>query len=552
MESLKTCYFFLAQKKRFVLCTALTLLLSYGFYAAHYTVHIDQLVPAYYDGTLLVNAGRWSAALIHLFTGWMDFAPFWHTAVMCICLLFASVLWALLFSEASGGKLSEPVLTVFGAVFVSYPVLMAQLTFPVLNIALSYALVPLALRSALSGFTQKQHRGRRYAAAFGLLIFAVDMYESFAGVYLVGLFGVCLLLCAYHGDSFKCPKDHVRFVLHAGAILLFAVAADLAASKLINLAVCGTTEYWYGTNEYILWFRSDPATNLKRLICSLIATYAIGSFSMPFVFYFVFCAVAGTAFAFALAVKRRSALPFLLYAGLFGSSMALVLLVGASLRSTQMQTLPVFVAFVTMLLFAYVWKGRSRALKAAVACILIVIVFSQTKTVNNYAVENYERYTYEASLLQDVGKELLQYDTSRKPVAFYAADHRLPESLRRTRNSTHPLVKLGQDLMFPVFDRVLPEGYFERMRRYAYPDAQNAADIAREEASSFPIYTSFLSWADFEDNFGKMMARLGYSYPPCSAEQKEKIKDLLTENDPTCRYKIIETDDMILVQFMTV
>lgn len=552
MKSLKECYCFLKEKKLFVLCTLITLVLSYGFYATHYTVHWDQLIPEYYDGLLLVNAGRWSAALIHFFTGWMDFAPFWHTAVMCLFLLFSAIVWAILFSEASGKKLSEPVLMAFSTVFVSYPVLQAQLTFPVLNIALSYALVPLAIRFVLHGFLEKTNRIKRYLSAVILLVFAVDMYESFAGVFLVGFFAVLLLLFQMNDSFSKQWKQYCCSLLHAIGLLLMAIIIDLVLSKLINLALCGTTEYWYGTNEFIAWFSSSFFTNVKRLLCSVFATYVIGSLSLPFLFFFLFCAAAGTVFFTITAVIKRTVVPVLLFMGLCLSAMALVLIAGYSIKFTQMQTLPVFVAFVSMTLFHQLFAGSKKHLKIIVSCIFIIIVFSQTKTINNYAVENYERFSYESSVLEDVGKDLLKYDTSKKPVAMYAENYELPDCLRHSRNHLHPLVKFWQDLFFPLFDRVLPNGYFERMRRYYYPNIQNTADLSAEIADSFTVYTSYISWAGYTDNYQKIMSRLGYSINTCTDQQMEGISNLLVENDPTCRYKIIETDDLILVQFMTV
>lgn len=552
MGILKECYSFLRSNKRFALCTAITLVLAYGFYATHYTIHWDQLVSEYYDGLLLVSAGRWSATLIHLFTGWMDFAPFWHTAVMCLCLLFASVAWSVLFSEASGHKLTEPVLIAFGTVFVSFPVLQAQLTYPVLNIALSYALVPLAIRFIMRASSGKKRRIRRYLLALILLIFAVDMYESFAGVFLVGCFAVLILQYQFNDGCMKRPKYYVFSVLLASGMILAAIVIDMSASKLINLILSGTTEYWYGTNEYISWFTSDFFTCVKRLVCSLFCKYVIGSLSLPFLLFLQICLAGGAGYCIYASIKKRSALPVLLYAGLCLSAIALEIIVGHSCPFTQMQTLPVFAAFVAMLLFRLLFKDKRIVLKIAVSCLLIITVFSHTKTINNYAVENYERYSYETSILEDVGKDLLKHDTASKPVALYANNYELPKSLRRSRNSTHPTVRALQKVAFPFFDKVLPKGYFERMRRYYYPEIQNTSDLAGEIAKSFTAYRSYLCWVDFADSFPKTMARLGYTVIPCSGEQRAKIGDMTVENDPTCRYRITETDDLILVQIMTV
>lgn len=550
MEVLKKHFLFIKEKKYGALCIAVTLVLSYGFYASHYTVHIDQLVSEYYNGTLLVNAGRWSAPLIHLLTGWMDFSPFWHTAVMALLLFAAATAWGVLFSMTSAGKISNAAFLSFGAVFVSFPVTAAQLTYPILNIALAYLLVPLALQSVLSGFAVKKGRIKKYLSALVLLIVSVDLYESFAGVFLVGVFAVLLLLYFYNGGMFSKRKDYYYFALTAAVIFAAAIVLDFILSKLISLALCGTAKYWYENPTSIAWFVSSVSAGVKRLICTLFATFVIGSASVPFLLFFLVSAVAGLIAFIVVAAKKRSALPLLFYLGLVLSVFALPLLLGRTLPFTQMQVLPVFAAFLVLL--AMQFCRNKKILNIIVSCVLIVIVLNQTKQINNYAVENYERYTYETSILEDIGRDLLQYDTKNKPVAVYANDYLLPQSLRHSRQALHPVERLYRNAACAVLDRILPEGFYNRLNRNGYDSVQSAEDIASQIADSFPVYRSYIAWSEFENDFHKMMARLGYSLQPCTPEQKAKALRSDLGNDPTCRYRIIETDEYIVVRIMTV
>ena len=157
MEYVKKNIDWIKENKAYDIILLITLILSYGFYATHYTFHIDQLVSDYYNGTTLIGAGRWAAPLIHWLSNWMNFAPFWHTAVMAILLFFSATAWVILFRDVSNGHLTVFASIGFSVFFVSFPVLEAQLTYPVLNIALSYLLVPVSLWFVEKGIISKKN-----------------------------------------------------------------------------------------------------------------------------------------------------------------------------------------------------------------------------------------------------------------------------------------------------------------------------------------------------------------------------------------------------------
>ena len=548
IELLKKCFSFPLQNKRYSICLILTLVLSYGFYACHYTVHIDQLVPEYYTGTYLINAGRWSAPIIHFFTNWMSFSPFWHTVVMGLFLFLAAIAWSVLFFTVSNGKLSETTLLVFSSLFVSYPVITAQLTYPILNIALCYVLVPFSLYFFVTAFFEQQRRMRHFILSLIVLIPAVDMYESFACVYLFGLFAILMLMYFYNDNVFKRKRNAIVFFMVAVSFLAAAIIIDFLLSKMLNYLLCGEFQFGYGPNTKIYWFSDHPLRIAKRLLMMMITQLLIGSLSLPFVFSFLVFGVIGLAVMIAAGIKKRSFFPVICYFGMCFSIVALSFLVGRMTPFRQMQALSVFVPFILMLIYRLI--ERKRIIKIVLSCILTIIVIGQTIDINHYAVDNYERHSYETALLQNVCMDLTEYDIQNKPVVFYADDYRLPKSLQRPRNGSHPVFNLYGTLMAPVFDRVLPKNYFKKIGGYGYPDTSEK--IAEKVASDFPAYQSFIAWMSEYYSFYGYLSRLGYSFKVCSPEQKADATANASLNDPTCRYRIIESDDYILVQIMTI
>lgn len=61
------CLDYLKNHSLYAIISSFVIVLSYGFYATKYTFNLDQLVPEYYDGNVLISAGRWAAPLIHFF-----------------------------------------------------------------------------------------------------------------------------------------------------------------------------------------------------------------------------------------------------------------------------------------------------------------------------------------------------------------------------------------------------------------------------------------------------------------------------------------------------
>lgn len=540
---------FIRHHKLFCAGIGLTLVLAYGFYATHYTVHIDQLFQEYYNGNLLFSVGRWTTPVIHFLTNWMNFAPFWHTAVMAILLFLSAIAWTDLFSRASGGKISDTALFVFCCVFVSYPAIKAQLTYPILNIILSYVLVPISIRFLTEAVVQRSGRIKRILAALLFLIPAIDMYESFAAVFIVGVFATMLLLYLLHDGGTKKPSFYFRFALLAISLLFAAILADFAISKLLNLLICGTTEFWYVANTKIFWLSDNPARITVRLMLSLFVYFVIGSISVPFLATFTASALIGFAAILSVAIKRRSAVPVLLYLGMLTSVFALSIVVGRLSPIRELQTLPLFFAFSCMFLLQFC-QGK-RVLYCLASFLLFVLVFNQTKELNNYAVENYERYNYETALLEDVGNDLLQYDIQNKPTFFYTDDFHLPESLCHPREEEHPATRAYRNLMISILDRILPDVFFRKVNGYGYGTDYSTAGVAKSLDAQFMGYESFIQWAG-NNHLERFMARLGYPLLTGSEQMKTDCKRLLSDNDPTCRYRIIETEEAVLVYFMNI
>ena len=541
---------YLKRNKLFSILTILAMVLSYGFYATQYgAFNVDSLVMDYYNGTLLIGAGRWAATTIHLLTNWMNFSPFWHTAVMCILLYIAALIWVCLFDRVANHKIKPWALLIFAIAFVSCPIHSYQLTYPVLHIALAYGLTPLSLWFILNTEGKSFRESiPNYLLTLLCLVPAVDMYESFAAVFLVGLFGIIIIKYIIDG-SFTKFSEIFKFALKCVIILAIAIGMDFIISKLLCRIFCGTFEFWYGGNTNIYWF-TDKLGVLDQVLTLFVGLFSklfIVASGSPFWLFFDACIAICIILAIYYCIKKKNFIPVLIFAGVVIATFSLDLVVGAFAAGTQMQAYLVFTSFVLLLVTTLL--PNKKYLQIPVYVIIGILLFNQTKDINNYSVEWYEAYEYETDILKDMAKDLLVYDTDSKPIAFYDDEFEFPETLTR---DSHPIVEANSKFWCSVWDKLLPEKLWRSICSY-YDLDENSSCIQLVENGlnyySLIICSSNAYEGRSVNSIHLAMERFGYSYSLVTEDVYEKYADFEYEETLGKHYTIVEKSDAILVYF---
>lgn len=471
------------------------LVLAFGFHATQYTYHIDMLVDEYYNGTVLIGAGRFSAPIINYLTNWMQFAPFWHTAVMAIILFFGGLVFGLLFKEISNGKITDTAVFAFWIIFSTYPIICYQITYPILSVVLPYILVGVSLWLLLPIIRNEKLQLARLIVAILLLVISVDMYESHATVFLTAFFAA--LFIKYFFDQKRLKSTEIIFTcIKVCVILLVAIILDWLISKGICFVFCDTFDFWYKTNTSVNWFNYDIITTFKWLIRELIAQYLIAGVSNYSIFMFDVAVVLGLAVSMIVSIKRRNLWFAVLYLGLIVSSMALAIILGAAPIYRMAQAIPVVVSFFLMLAINVLsHKKMIRNLALGFLCILVL---NQTLCINRFTVINYERHQYENNILINIADDLKEYPIEQKPIVFIndiSAD--LPDFRSTPLQFNNPVLNLGKRIMFSFYDWVIPQTTYKRLdARYGNKveqgllDAESVAEFFNKNYRNM-LYSSF-------------------------------------------------------------
>lgn len=556
------CFEYIKKHPLYAVVSAFTVVLAYGFYATHYTFNLDQLVPQYYDGNLLVTAGRWAAPLIHVFTNWMDFSPFWHTILMMLLLWLSGLCWIVLFNRAADGSISGKALFSFWLIYPVFPMIAAQLTYPILNIALAYVLVPVALWLLYPMWFEKKKSLRNLLAAFILILMSVDMYESFAPVFLTGVAAILILKYLFiKNDNDNTLKYILTIYIKSAVFLAAIIITDFCVSKIVCFISSGSFEFWYVTNTTIQWFDYDNIIDaVIWFLRDLLAKYVIAGAENLSVLLFVFSVMAVIIAAVVLCIKNHSAVPILLFSSLPLYSLSLAFVVGYAPAYRMAQAIPVFVAFMWMLFVHYSCDKKYLTLVSSVLTVLLIL--NQSQAINNYAVRNYEIFEYGYSRMREIGDELENYDSSEKHIVFIRNDDAViyPEALCTPELSDNPLYAAFRKTACTFWDKVLPEHYYTSMDGVIFSEANikitDCNSLLLAEKSKMIIYTPYMNTLLYapkckRDGY-EAMRRMGYDYVLCTEDEYNEAKSYLIPDDDTVRFKITETDTMIIVQIMAV
>ena len=539
----KQIYEIIKKNKLLFVLTCLIDVMAYGFYATTYTFNVDQLVPEYYNGSILITAGRYFSPLIHNVTNWFTFSPFWATVVMCIFFIFSGLLTAVLINKETDNGYTSISLFLFIMIFESFPAISAQLTYPNINIAISYCVVPIALM-ILKPFDNKVSI-KGFLLSSLLISFAIDMYESFAPVTLTLFFGLFLLkifnakVKLSFKNDFLLPTIKVAMMLVAGIILEFIV------SKSVCKLVSGEFEYWYTENTYIAWIDSSAGILrcFKRLLVELLSFIVIGSA----VDLSCFCFTASVSILFLLAIVKtvkskgqNGILMFLGAVAVTASAKSLQLVTGRLEETRQLQAIPVFCAIIALLLCENLIKHKYAAFKVAAIAGFVLALSVQTQYMNNVAVKNYERFDYEIDILKEVRDELKKYDTENKAVSFAAQeDFELPEVL--TSSDEPPIIaKMYKRFIYCLWNTCIPENFGK------------AEDFEKQYTNNNVTQWSYISWICGVKRFPvvyRTFERLGLKLIQPEVISEIDAEEYIFEKGE--EFKIIDNEDEIYVIFGT-
>lgn len=432
---------------KFILPVIITAILSFGFTITNFTINGDALsYDRYFEKSELLAQGRFTAPLINKLFSVMNFNPFFVDIVAAILIVIGAILFCMLFDRVLKGKFNNVVYTIFTCLFVSYPLISEIFTFTPagISIGVGYCLVAISLMYGYESIFNGYSKIKAFIMQTILLCLAVFLYESFAAVYLCGIFMILIIEYLYNKNKFgllEAIKKIIVFALPLGVAIILGVVIVILLMKILDL------ERSTHAAKTIV-YRSGIFYGLKNLVVTIIDRYVL-----PATYYLPIKILAISTCIYLVItitniIKEKSFILALLLLGLGIAVQSLSIIQGMAAIYRTCQTFALFIAFVFMI-FAYeILSGKSNKwIKRTVVAIVFVIVFYQSQELNKWFVLNYQRYDIEKNDVIAIGNEIRENFDINKPV-YFMGNYKLPSAITSKiyvdRNSTE--FKISMDI----------------------------------------------------------------------------------------------------------
>jgi hypothetical protein len=519
MKSLKALYIecgdYFRKNIAKAMLVVVAMVLAYGFYCTSYTINVDDVFDSFWNGGRLIAAGRFTGYLIQAVTGFMTYSPFF-TIFLALCIYFVSGLtMAVVINGSANGKLSSNALFIFWIMFVTYPIISEQIVYPIIVLlALGYLMITVAVY-LINGFFESKSLSNILIAAV-LIIISVDFYEAFASVFLtLMMVTVITRFCFSEEEKQLTFKKTAGRIITATLIMLAAIVIRFIIAKAVLFIYYGTTHAGYGGNNQVYWNQLGVFDCFIWLVRTVFFYYFWAGVNYLPVFVFAACTLLGIVVFTVLSVKRKNAVPILAYFLLLAATLSLNVIMGIAAYYTMAQTLVVFVSFMVTVL--YTLAEKKHALRVVSAVIICLLVLNQAKTLNNWSVTNYERHSYEMSVIDNIGQELEEnHDVKNKPVVFIGGETApcVPGQVDERTKTGLPVVKKLQKAFVAVSDKVLPKKYFTSIGDFYGEEINNAGDLfeyTQRIKNRTSASVSYISWAYGGDSWFSEYEKHGVS-----------------------------------------
>ena len=400
--------------KTYVISVALTAVLSYGYLWMHPVVNVDDTsMIRYFSDGLAPQVGRWTLFLLNKVIPIARFGPF-ITDFLGVALMAAGAsVFGVLLKRLTKNRLHAAFYPVFTCLMLSYPMIFEVYTYYLHNgVGLAYLLTMLAVYR-ITG----EKGWKPLLVSSVLLAAAISCYESFAAVYLLGLFLAVMAGLVFTGQKLSL-REYAGTVLYGAAALLLGMVMRTVVCRLL-LLVLGLDPVMRSVGASIGWIISGEA--LPRLLAmakSFARYYVLNAIASPAIGILLAAEVILAGLTVWYAVRTKKKLLLLNGLAVLLTPWLLSFVQGTMVYYRSMQVLPVFTAFALALLVHELltsgkkWLGRAAVLLAA------VVWFWQVSELNHWFYVDHLIYQEDVRRCAAVAVDLERLDSPDKPVVF--------------------------------------------------------------------------------------------------------------------------------------
>jgi len=521
---------------RYMLPTLFTAVLSFGFFITNSVISTDDTAFAVYmEDYEFIRQGRFGSLLIQQIFPVYEYTPFFVDFISIVLLFVAALLFAALFKVVSKDKLHPFSYVLFSCLMMSYPLINEAFVYMclVFTISLSFVLVAAALICIQSFFdTRKWYH---LLISVLLLILAVSLYESFAAVYICGVFAI-LIIKFFYGDE----RDKTFKTVFLKGIVFLAV---LAVAIVLEACIAKAFLYFMKletsriSENALFWTLIGKRETLLQLCRTSLVQILFYSFWYPPITVYVFSIGLAVLLSVISAVKQKKVLIVLLFFGLVLSTVILSIVQGIASPARTCQAYYIFTAFVIMLAVNFILCMEKKiVLKKCVMAAACLLIFHQAHILHQYFYLEYQRSVEERNIMSAVADRLNEHYDMSKPVVFKGSVSLEITKDKRLRTSS--------------------DGFrLKLVKKIA--SVMGKEQLGKEVAGAKFVKTnvnSTINWGKGafgnQDQLYIYFRMVGYYFNEATPEMQKEADGYLSQMDEwPAKNSILETDEYIIVNF---
>ena len=404
------------QNKVLIFFAILVTALCFGFTITHFSIGVDDVARQHYlystGSSSMIQQSRLLHHVINGLTGVVDWIPFFTEFVGAGLFCVSALLFCALLQTVCGGTLSTAALTAFVCVYISSSINVEKFLYhlDVIVVSIAYCFCALSLIRAHRCITQKD---AHILPSIILEMLAVSAYESFALLYVCGVFSILIL------EILKDPAENsfpalLRKGLRYAAVLLAAVLLYYGIATALQIL----TGQYHVFSRYLIWEVTDQGLlgTLLLVLRTLFGDIAklLREKYVPLLVFFGISLGAALLMPW-LAHRRKNWWLLLCFLAMLLCNLLIYIIFGG-FHPRIAQTMCFYDGFLILLAVQVFWK--SPAFRKWVICAVSLLVLVQSADMNRWFYNDYVRYEKESFVVHTLATKLLDSCDLSKPVVF--------------------------------------------------------------------------------------------------------------------------------------
>lgn len=463
--------------RAYMVCVLLSAAVSYGFAICQPMIGVDDsAIGRYFEDGIGPLMGRFGFYLLNKICPVAEYTPFIVDFLGVVLLVIGSGLWIQVWERAMNRRLSDAAAIIFSCVMISCPMISEVFIYYLHNgVCLCYCISAVLMLTFMQAFEKKgKGRWRSLGLALFYLWLSNSFMESFAVVFLTAIVMTWTLNTVY-----KVKKITPRVVITEGlgAGLILAVSILLRSVTIEILTVVCSLQSQIGImnrrsiTEALGWFQSSQGmAEFVMTIKQYIAMYYVNSIAYLPVRIYLLAVTAFLIWAVYRLIKYRQLVPLLAAGAMQLIPLLLVFIEGHATFYRNSQFVPLYVAFVMMLLTSCLeqWaagKAKCKKYKILWYVLMTVFVYNQAYEMTQWFYVDYMKYEDARNTVNLISYELESAYDTEKPVVFvgnYTIPSRIVEKMYVPYDSeTYARIAAILDIMDPNLKTcfAMPDGY---------------------------------------------------------------------------------------------